>query len=147
MHSATYRDPGASAPAEPAAAPARGAAWHYKPSRHFHTEEAVRHVDSLAEALLVWVASERPAKVLDVAGEVDLEELRAQLASALAAAVEWDGRSVVAQLVAKFSWPDEQTLVERIHRWSCALHRAKYENWIAQRDARRERRRAKRATS
>lgn len=147
MHSTIYRAAGTHAGApirleHPEEAPrGRAPGFHYKPAHGHETDDAICFVDSLVAKLAPWLAT-----AAAIGFTRPPEEMRCDLAGALSRLAAWEG-SAVAEQLRPLGWPVDAELASTVHRWSCALHREKYEKWIAAREQKRQQRRARRGTS
>lgn len=116
-------------------------AWHFVPLPNMHSKEATACARDLVAAVTPWIEKKREARRLAAAApipalEQDADTLSCDVASALSRALEWDGFAVAFELRLISRWPADADLVAAIHRWSCALKKARIEAWLARKKAR-----------
>jgi hypothetical protein len=114
------------------AAPARRG-FHFVPYPPKHTDQIIRYVDSLTEVVMPWVEEARLWAAENIF-PAEVAEIRAQLAKAMQEK-EWDGAAIGNALQLYFKWPVRAELVQRIHTWSCALHRTELAAYHARKSA------------
>jgi len=121
-------------------------AWHFTPLPGMHTKEASACARDLLAAVMPWATKKQEARTrLSQAPHPQLLEadgMSCDLYGALARALEWDGFAIAYELRIIEHWPADAELVAAIHRWSCALKKARIDAWIAKKEADKARRAA-----
>lgn len=103
--------------------------FYYIPFANRRSDEAVKYVDSLLEAITPWVEANANEENTDRRSLHHRDAMTNALLGALTLSEEWDGFRICYELRYTNHWPCDTELVLLVNRWSCKLKSTVIAEW------------------